>query len=365
MGSGLVYWGFLALAILRAAPEMQEARLGSSPDFSIGIETYKPVASRDGLHIAYAVKEGAKEFVVVDGTPQSPYDRIVVRPMFSPNGKHVLYAATGIENKQRFVMVVDGKPGGECDRVDMYDLAFSPDGNHVAYPLRVGQKWRMVIDGQVGPEYDGIAHSLSASGNSQLAVFSPDSKRVAYFATRKEKRFVVLDGQPGPEYDDGEVAVPLLFSPDSKHVAYAALRAIGTGGKTFTIGRDGKESISRTMGEKWRLVVDGKPGPEFEKVVNPIFSADGSHVAYGASKDGGIVSFFAVVDGLPRPEYLGYRTLSVKFSPDGKHHAYAASRAGQEVLVVDGKPGPAYDGIEVPDFPFGPGGACRLRCAAR
>lgn len=48
----------------------------------------------------------------------------------------------------------------------------------------------MVIDGQAGPEYDGIG----------TPVFSPDSKRVAYLAVKDKKCLVVIDGQAGPEY---------------------------------------------------------------------------------------------------------------------------------------------------------------------
>lgn len=39
------------------------------------------------------------------------------------------------------------------------DLRLSPDGCHVAYAARRGDKWRVVVDGQLGPEYDDIARN--------------------------------------------------------------------------------------------------------------------------------------------------------------------------------------------------------------
>jgi hypothetical protein len=51
----------------------------------------------------------------------------------------------------------------------------------------------VVVDGQAGPEYGGVAEGS--------LMFSPDGKRVVYVAGKGEKWVVVVDGQPGPEYD--------------------------------------------------------------------------------------------------------------------------------------------------------------------
>ena len=126
----------------------------------------------------------------------------------------------------------------------------------------------MVLDGKTGEEYDRL---------SQVPVFSPTHGHLAYVARRANKSFVVVDGRPGPEFEEiQDDVVPVLrnsgnldvyevhlpvFSPDGKHLAYAA-----------------------RSNWKWRLVLDGKDGPEHEGIDSaPIFSSDGKLVAYLAT----------------------------------------------------------------------------------
>jgi roadblock/LC7 domain-containing protein len=140
-----------------------------------------------------------------------------------------------------------------------FGVVFSPDGKCVVYVAMKGDKQLVVVDGQPGPEYDGIRN----------LVFSPDGKTVAYAAVKGDKWFVVVDGQPGPEYDQDDVwvaqtvTVPIVFSPDGKRVAYAARK----GGMGF-------------------VVVDGQPGPEYDYVIpnGPAFRADAT-LEYLAFKD--------------------------------------------------------------------------------
>ena len=91
----------------------------------------------------------------------------------------------------------------------------SRDGCHVAFVVAKGGKGFVVIDGQAGPAYDGIA------GGSP--VFSPDGQRVAYGAQKGGKQLVVIDGRPGPEYD-GIVKGGPVFRSDGT-LEYLAVKA--------------------------------------------------------------------------------------------------------------------------------------------
>jgi len=80
-----------------------------------------------------------------------------------------------------------------------FSLVFSNDGSHLAYVIRSGQKQHVVVDGQGGDEYDGIA-----VGSLR---FSSDGKRVAYVALKDDKFSVVVDGQiaAGVNYGDARM----------------------------------------------------------------------------------------------------------------------------------------------------------------
>ncbi len=87
--------------------------------------------SPDSQRVTYAARVGAKQFVVVDGNEEKPYDAIM------PD-----------------------------------TLSFSSDSQRVTYAARVGAKQFVVVDGNEQRHYDGILEGTLS--------FSPDSQRVAY-----------------------------------------------------------------------------------------------------------------------------------------------------------------------------------------
>ena len=109
-------------------------------------------------------------------------------------------------------MLVDGQAGPEYDGVGDGSLLFSPDSKRVAYQAQNGGKSWMVVDGQkVGTDYD------QASG----LIFSPDGNRVAYVAQKGGKMLVIVDGQAGQKYN-GEIGGFTLQSRQQTHSAYGA-----------------------------------------------------------------------------------------------------------------------------------------------
>ena len=84
-------------------------------------------------------------------------------------------------------------------------LKISPDSRRVAYVVIEKGKQFVVVDGEEGKQYDGIAE--------ETPIFSPDSKRVAYTANVGKKCFVIVDGEEGKQYDV-IVKDTLIFSPD-------------------------------------------------------------------------------------------------------------------------------------------------------
>jgi hypothetical protein len=91
-------------------------------------------------------------------------------------------------------------------------MAFSRDGNRLAYGIKTGNKRRAVPDGEIGPEHDYVGNFL----------FSPDNKRFTYAAGKQDSKnqSVVVDGQLGPEYDK----VPFKLTVTNDTVEYLAER---------------------------------------------------------------------------------------------------------------------------------------------
>ena len=87
-------------------------------------------------------------------------------------------------------MVVDGRPEPEYE--DVGQPVFSPDGRHVAYAAKARERWFVVTDGQPGPEWEWVSSPF----------FAPDSRRLAYFAAEGDEYFVVVNSQRGPAYEE-------------------------------------------------------------------------------------------------------------------------------------------------------------------
>ncbi len=261
---------------------------------------------------------------------------------------------------------------------------WTPDGFRYAMPVRHGWGWAVVIDGQLGPEFNKVGDPR----------FVSEGRHVVYVAERGSNRCaLVIDGEAGPEFTTLE---RLSFSSDGKQYAYLAK---GADNRWLYIA-DGKEiQLSAEFAEvhlpefshdrqhlafwaksgpnRWVVVWDGKAGPEFEvpefvpafkdaynvkhktltypdssTKFGPLFSPDGLHMAYRVRLSGS--REVLVVDGKASPEFKAVELPL--FSPDSRHFGYQAERAdGKQVQIVDGKEGSEFQKISW--FQFSPDGA--------
>src|SRR5437868_13205290 len=109
--------GALILPVLLSQTQLQTTEVSLSKKLDGEIE-HSFTVSPNGLHIAYGVTKNGKEFVVVDGTPGKPYQKLPRWPLteagikpqiiFSPTGDRVAYVAT---DGSHSMVVVNGVEG--------------------------------------------------------------------------------------------------------------------------------------------------------------------------------------------------------------------------------------------------------------
>jgi hypothetical protein len=257
----------------------------------------------------------------------------------SPDARHiacVLLRDAPEPKNRRFSVVVDGVVGIEQEWVVGESLRFSPDGGRFVYQTQHDGQMFVTVCPVASPTtaFEGKGYFLVGR-----VVFSPDGQRTAYRAQSQKGGpvMMVVDGQEQGSYDDIHEE-DTVFSADGKHLAYRASK----GGKQF-------------------FVIDGVPGTAYDggvsgTVLGLVFSADGRTAYRVKQRD----ECFVVVDGREGPHYEMVAGLT--FGGGGRQLAYAAGRGPKQMLVVDagprGKPDPkeyrAYDGLG--DISYSPDG---------
>ncbi|MFA4985447.1 MAG: hypothetical protein WC712_02575 [Candidatus Brocadiia bacterium] len=138
---------------------------------------------------------------------------------------------------------------------------------------------------------------------------SPDHRHCAFIRKVDKGEMVIVDGKEGKVFN--KVLRP-FYSPDSTKVAYA--------------GFDGKS---------WTIVENGKVGPKYDKIDEVIFlyTPDSKNLIYVATKGG---KQFVVSGGKDQKPYKEIQ--GIRLSTDGKHIAVHASDS-----VSQGIQGPGQD----------------------
>ncbi len=318
-----------------------------------GVGFGTPAMSLDGQRLLFVGIRGTNSFVTVDGVEGKTYESID-RAQFSPDGKHFVFV---VQRGDRFSVVLDDVEGPSFEQIGEGDPQFSEDGNHVAYAAKRDGKWLLMHDGKPGPSFEAVGRGAF--------YFSADGKTIAYLAVRRGKYVVIKDGVEGKEYAS---ITDLTINPTGR-VAYRAVS--GTEQRVVVNEKEGPAceeivqgslAFSKTgarfgYGEKknggFHLVVDGMAGSAMQAVGPPVFSPQGTRVAYKAARD---LDELVVLDGKEGASFFGISTDGPVFSADGSRLAYVARRGISWVVVVDGVAGDPYDGIGMRSMKFSPDG---------
>jgi len=226
------------------------------------------MVSPSGKRWACAAIMGDRFVVLVDGKPGPAYKEIQYPETLFPAGdERVVYAASrGKESPKPACVVVDGKESEGYAQVQGGSITFSPDKRRMAFIAGDGEKQFAVLDGEKGRDFDRV----------EGLRFDSTGKRFAHRARTGMEHFVVVNGEPIGPYEDVAPGSP-VFSPDGKTTAYAAMDADAN----------------------WRVYTNDKRGPAVDAVVSQLaFVPEVSEPVYVARVlSRGKYSFVLVVDG--------------------------------------------------------------------
>jgi WD40 repeat protein len=183
----------------------------------------------------------------------------VTAPVFSPDGRHVAYAAR--RDKDTSTVIVDGEPGPVLPSI-VAGPVFSPDSQHVAVVISESDAKILVVD--------GVKTAGSAARGTEIIqalTLAPNNRRGAYIGviggsmyeegyTDRARRRVYVDGTPGPEYNAAFLG-GLQFTPDGAHV-------------TYVVG-----GLSEGPGKVAFVVVDGVEGKRYDNILGRVRVIEG------------------------------------------------------------------------------------------
>ena len=174
----------------------------------ISIPTLAPntlMASPDLRRAAYVSRFRNGMCVVVDGVDGELFEGIGAGTVaFSSD-------SIGRRFEGKTVRRTRWKGGTAYDLTSKGPPQLSSNGEHLAYGVRTGDRWRIVIDGVEVGGYEWLG----------CLTMSLDGLRLAWIAGGSQGMFVVLDGVAGRPYH-GILQDTLVFSPNSQEVAYGS-----------------------------------------------------------------------------------------------------------------------------------------------
>ncbi len=314
-------------------------------------EVGDPAFSPDGQHIAYTAKIGKQWHMVVDAKMNAGRPGYNGKPVFSGDSKKIAYLETvddkgtlrlvvsDLEFKRQSIKKTSGnKIVANADKTKIAAITVSNNNQRVSQ-FSFDQPDAV----EEGPLYDAISHPA----------FGMDGVSVTYVAERGGKRFLVLSGKE-ERLPDGNLAGALVVRSDNKGVgvimgskdgAFLHQAFLHNSGKEkhyeeaadLVYNKDGSQhAYAARTGNNWFVVVNGKEGPVFDRVVTPVFSPDGKLLVYRARKDGKRFVVIADVTGTVIRRHPSYEMVfPVVFTDEGKSVAYGVKDGRKLIWKVE------------------------------
>jgi hypothetical protein len=302
-----------------------------------------PVFSQDGKHLFYTITQDGSNYVVLDHKIRYKY-KIEQDPLFSHDSQFIAIAAKSSDGQGKQFIISDLS----LQDIKIFDscgesFVVSDDGTQLGVVCSVGNKRSIkVIDFQKRVELS--ASQEHQDGRLARLRISPANRLLAYTYIKSDsERYIVYKGRREqiPTGDEFFSDPMVLSEPEGVGVIIGTVynaylyRAFQRQNKKekgygyisdFVASKDGKHHayIATKLNEfQMQIVVDGKEGPKFDKIVSPLFSPDGHLLVYRARQAG---KRFLVVSDLKGKILSQHREYDMVFQPgftaDGKSVAY-------------------------------------------
>ncbi len=248
-------------------------------------------------------------------------------------------------------------------------IAFSPDGQRMAYVANGEELFALCVDGEIVHEY------LTCLNPPQAPVFSRDGSKVALLhGMTPEIVQLWYDGNSSAPFDY-EVTYMPVWSPDNSRIAYGGM----VDGKCHLVVGDFRtgdyEGMSQPVfspqGAHWGcvffqdgqnvLVLDGEEVARHQRVSKPVFSSDDEQVAYCVRDR---QEFRIVLNGEYGPAYRVIDHEAMGFGPHDEHFYYKAQSRDGECVVIDSVPGETFYSLIGSPVAFSPDGSRYAYAAA-
>jgi Tol biopolymer transport system component len=346
------------------------------------------------LAVAIGISVGAVFYLADDlrglWMPKQPLQIVTVtsaagrefQPSFSPDGKKIVYSASGErgENTDVYIQRLDSGQVFRVTRDEAADLSpvWSPDGSRIAW-LRTGPKETAVF---VAPAAGGVHGKVTDLFSNRIEAvgrhldWSPDGRWLAAADKQSESgpfRITLIgaaDGQKHPltlppENIIGDMAP--AFSPDGKSLAFIREVSSGvgdvyvipvSGGEAKRVTKDNRYILALTWGPDgqsivftsdrarnhalWSVPVSGGAPTRVpmvsENASDPAFSRDGRHMVYAQFFEDKNIWRFDLAGKTPPKKIVSstQADTSPSISPDGTRIAFRSNRSGSnEIWACD------------------------------
>lgn len=312
-----------------------------------------PIFSPDGQHIAYQAKEGDKWYVVVDHMQNAGTMASYTTPEFSSDSNLIAYVESAASSSGMRLIVSDLTFVKQNVKRAIGDLLFTTnrDKTRIAAVQVVDNKLRIIDFSFAKPD---VVHEGPLYDVIEKLTFGDDGVSVCYCALRGRTRLLVLDNReellpkgllpqlPVVRPDKKGVGV-LLTSQNRSFLHQSFFNSTGQGKKydeaaDLTYSKDGRFYVyTARQGKNWFIVVNGKEGPVFDRVVLPVFSPDGKRLVYRARKDGKRFLVVADTSGKTIKQHPAYeQVFQPMFTADGKSIIYGVKDGNKLICKVEG-----------------------------